>query len=638
MLSCAFSPTVIGCTLLMIRGPSQETLIRSENRGMRAKDIWRNHRVRQLAQQLWPENEMDQRLNELLQAFKSAGHANGLISVPNVRLRRVEQTAGAWRCEYCGRVHLHHGAGYCTRCFMALPKDANISVADLRQNHHLAKRVERQEKPFRLRCEELTGQTNEGAERLRLFRGIVLSAHSEDPLYRRARVVDMLSVTTTMEVGIDIGPLQAVYQGNMPPQRFNYQQRVGRAGRRRQAYSAVLTVCRGRSHDLHYFRHPDRITGDAPPPPFLTKTQDTIVLRFLRKAWLCTAFADLRAECRHKGQSYPGDDITPPDIHGEFFKSKDYFQNDIWKNRLRRALQAQADYRDAIAAYLCADSDLSAQDLVEELSVEKLLEDIENIDRSMLLERGLAHLLAEAGLLPMYGMPTRVRNLYLGPLRQPGDQSGWTWDALDRDVELAIHEFAPGSTLVRDKRRHLCVGFTGPLPDIRRIPKTHEIKPYDPPGPFSDTFYIAECDYCGAWRVLTQATQSAECQVCGHEIAKRTECRTPSAFRTDFRPDSVDEDDVMSGRHRTVAAEGREVRLKAISGCNLAFDLQHRSQIFRLNRGAATGEGNFAGFEVSERRTPCNLPNPNRRGSRQVFLTDQYIADEPRFTKLGRRS
>jgi len=194
-----------------------------------AKDIWRNHRVRQFAQKLWPQNELDQRLNEVLQAFKSAGHTDGLISVPNVRLRLVEQTAGAWRCEHCGRVHLHHGAGYCTRCFMALPKDANISVADLRQNHHLAKRVERQEKPFRLRCEELTGQTNDGAERLRLFRGIVLSAHSEDPLYRRARVVDMLSVTTTMEVGIDIGPLQAVYQGNMPPQRFNYQQRVGRA-------------------------------------------------------------------------------------------------------------------------------------------------------------------------------------------------------------------------------------------------------------------------------------------------------------------------------------------------------------------------------------------------------------------------
>ena len=120
--------------------------------------------------------------------------------------------------------------------------------------------------------------------------------------------------------------------------------------------------------------------------------------------------------------------------------------------------------------------------------------------------------------MPMYGMPTRVRNLYLGPLRQPGDQPGWTWDTLDRDIELAIHEFAPGATLVRDKRRHLCVGFTSPLPDIYRIPKNYEIKPHDSEA-FSDTFYMAECNYCGAWRVMTQATQAATCQACGHEIS-----------------------------------------------------------------------------------------------------------------------
>lgn len=600
-----------------------------------AKDIGKTHRVRQFAQKLWPQDEPDQRLNEVLQVFKAVGHTNGLISIPNVRLRLVEPDASAWRCESCGRVHLHYGAGYCTRCYQSLPINANLPIAELRHSHHLAKRVERHEEPFRLRCEELTGQTHDGAERLRLFRGIILSKHGDDALYRRARLVDMLSVTTTMEVGIDIGPLQAVYQGNMPPQRFNYQQRVGRAGRRRQAYSAILTVCRGRSHDLHYFRHPERITGDVPPPPFLTKTQESITLRFLRKAWLCAAFADLRTACEKAGQSYPGDDLTPPDIHGEFLPSTIYFQDNVWKNRLRQALQARVAYRDAIAGNLCADSDLSDQHLINTLSVDRLLQDMEGIDRSMLLERGLAHLLAEAGLLPMYGMPTRVRNLYLGALRQAGDQLGWTWDTLDRDIELAIHEFAPGSTLIRDKRRHLCVGFTAPLPDIYRIPKNYEIKPHDS-GAFSDTFYMAECDYCGAWRVMTQATQAIPCQACGQDVSVTTECRTPSAFRTNFQPDSVDEDELLSGRHRTVAAEGCEVMLNSINDCNLALHLMHRSQIFQLNRGAANSDGVFTGFQVSERRVRCSLPHRDHRRPMQISLTEQYVADEPRFAGLGK--
>lgn len=57
---------------------------------------------------------------------------------------------------------------------------------------------------------------------------------------------------------------------------------------------------------------------------------------------------------------------------------------------------------------------------------------------------GLAQYLAENGLLPMYGMPTRVRPMYLG-IKNQGDKPEWEY--VDRDIDIAIYEFSPGQTV-----------------------------------------------------------------------------------------------------------------------------------------------------------------------------------------------
>lgn len=545
-------------------------------------------------------------LDGVLSEFVRLGHPHGIVELSNLHVRLCDAEDPYYRCENCGRIHLHRGTGCCTRCFVALPNTSSGKVGALWDRNFLARRIVRGashgSNGFRLRCEELTGQTGSPAERLRAFKGIFISSEdsARETLRRRAGEVDLLSVTTTMEVGIDIGALQAVYQANMPPQRFNYQQRVGRAGRRGQAFSAIVTLCRSRSHDLHYFRQPAAITGDLPPPPFLTVGHHDIHERIVRKSWLSAAFRVLREE---DGPDYPGDDIV--DTHGEFPKAHEVFDpNGNWRARLKKALAGTLAERDAVIDALSRGSGPDPSALKDASTVEILLEDIWALaEEGSSSPHPLGRFLAENGLLPMYGMPTRVRPLYLGVERD--DEGELSFATVDRDLDVAIYEFAPGRTLVRDKRKHEAIGFSSAL----REPLPHMNGKVAALGSWqSESRYVARCGHCGSVMSRPSAPfEPADCIDCGEEMPPESfdKYSSPVAFTTTFKPVPVNESEEMTVHRRVTAIESMELEVDHVTGTNLSLGRSADARILRLNDGPidALGEpGAFPVEAITERR------------------------------------
>lgn len=489
---------------------------------------------------------------QLIQSQVCIPGSNGLALNPD-RLylvlppSSINGSRPGYRCLQCNTFFLQPAAGACPECnsdrrsdnpnFTTIQLIPGQTTPDFDYYIYLS---EQSGQPFRLNAEELTGQTDKGdrTKRQRWFQDIFIQNE-----IARVQGIDLLSVTTTMEAGVDIGALLAVMMANMPPRRFNYQQRVGRAGRRSAGVSLAVTFCRGRSHDDFYFQRPESITGDPPPAPYVDMRSQEIFQRVLRKEVLRRAFpvARLHLEAMGVGLTSDGTD----NVHGEFGSVNDW-----------------THYAPEIASWLNDSANepaiLSVLDILREQTTlplssnsqmlnylrNELIPDIQNIvNDPTYTQDKLSERLANAGLLPMFGFPTRVRLLYTC-WPSPGAQWPPETGVVDRNLDVAISQFAPGSQTVKDKAVHTACGVVELRPQGNTITSHPGLFPALPNGNQS----LGVCSNCQAviypyqtnQPIIGSQPQKIECPVCHAMELRCIDAREPKAFFTNLQPEDFD--------------------------------------------------------------------------------------------------
>lgn len=332
--------------------------------------------------------------------------------------------------------------------------------------------------------------------------------------------INALSCSTTFELGVDVGDLQAVVLRNMPPTTANYVQRAGRAGRRTSSAALVLTYAQRRSHDLTRFAEPEKMIAGVMRPPFVPLENERIDRRHAHSVALAAFF---RTMSQHLGLQWrtagdfflapepcPPGHVTGPQRLGRYLATVPAAVRRSLEAVLPEAVQKELDVAgDGWVHGLLQLVELAEQQLALDVAAFRAKQDEASAAENYavagrckkivqnLRGRDLLGYLANRNVLPKYGFPVDTVELRTDA---SSTEIGRSLE-LTRDLTMAISEYAPGAQVVAGGHRWTSGGV------------------YRLPGKELVTRHYVACRACGHYREGVQPPDPT-CPAC-HTVANR---------------------------------------------------------------------------------------------------------------------